>query len=74
MQSLSKLITNLITRVKNLYHTEPVVVLTAVASAVVFVAANFGIVVNETSLLSAFEYIVPLLLTGGVIRSQVTPA
>ena len=67
------IITNLVNYVKNLYATEPVVVYSAVAAAVVFVAANFGIVVNETSLLSALEYIVPILLGGVAARSLVSP-
>lgn len=65
--------TNLVNYVKNLYKTEPVVVFSAVAAAVVFVAANFGIVVDETSVLSALEYVVPILLGGAVARSKVTP-
>jgi hypothetical protein len=65
--------TNLVNYVVNLYKTEPVVVLAAVASAVVFVAANFGVVVDQTSLLSALEYIVPILLGGAVARSKVSP-
>jgi ABC-type Co2+ transport system permease subunit len=67
------IITNVINYVKNLYKTEPVVVLSAVAAAVVFVAANFGIVVDETSVLSALEYVVPILLGGAVARSLVSP-
>ena len=66
-------ITNVINYVKNLYHTEPVVVLSAVAAAVVFVAANFGVVVDETSVLSALEYVVPILLGSAVTRSLVSP-
>jgi hypothetical protein len=65
--------TNLVNYVVNLYKTEPVVVLAAVASAVVFVAANFGIVVDQTSVLSALEYIVPILGFGVVARYKVTP-
>ncbi len=64
---------NLVDRLVNLYKTEPVVVLSAVASAIVFLAANFGIVVNETSVLSALEYIVPILGLGVYARTKVTP-
>lgn len=66
-------IANVINYVVNLYKTEPVVVYSAVAAAVVFVAANFGIVVDQTSVLSALEYVVPILLTGVAARSLVSP-
>jgi len=66
-------IINVVNYIENLYKKEPVVVLTAVASAVVFVAANFGIVVDQTSVLSALELVVPILLGGVVTRSLVSP-
>jgi hypothetical protein len=72
-EEIMSVITNVVNYVKNLYNTEPVVVLTAVASVVVFVAANFGIVVDQTSVLSALELVVPILLSGAVARSLVSP-
>jgi len=55
------------------YQREPAVVLGAVASAVVFVAALVGVVVPQTDVLTALAYVVPIILGFLGIRSKVTP-
>ena len=58
---------------KNLWATEPAIVVSVIVSAIVAVFANFGIVVNEVSLETALLAIIPILLGGVVTRSHVTP-
>lgn len=67
-------ITNFVNAVKNLWATEPTRVIAAVTGAVVFVAANFGLVVQEASVTTAVAALLVILLGGEVTRSKVTPA
>jgi hypothetical protein len=70
---MSELIAKVVAAVKNLLATEPAVVYAAVASVVVFVAAHFGIVVDQTSVIEALAYVVPILLAGVGTRAVVQP-
>lgn len=58
----------------NVWHTEPARVVAVVSSAVVFVATNFGVVVQETNVTTAVTLLLTVLLSGEVIRSKVSPA
>lgn len=71
--TITNIISTIIARIKSLYTQEPAVVISAAAAAIVFVAANFGIVVDQTSVLSALAYVLPILFGGVIIRSKVSP-
>ena len=57
----------------NTYQDYPARTISAVASAVVFVAASQGIVVDESSVLEALAVVLPILLGGNVIHNRVSP-
>ncbi len=59
--------------VKKLWAKEPARVVSVVAAAVVFIAASLGVVLPHESVLSAVGFVLPILLGGEVIRSQVSP-
>jgi hypothetical protein len=56
-----------------IYDKEPARVLTLGAAVVVFLAAKFGVVVDEQSAKDALAYCLPVLLAGVGIRRKVTP-
>lgn len=64
---------NLIERLKQLWAKEPTVVLTTIVSAIVFVFAKFGIVINKADLLEAIGDILPIVFGGAALRAAVTP-
>ena len=55
------------------YQQYPARTISFVASAVVFVAASQGIVVDEVDVLSALGYVLPILLGGNAIHNRVSP-
>lgn len=59
---------------RKLWAKEPARVVSVVAAGAVFVCAKVGVVVPAQSVLSAVGFVLPLLLSGELIRSQVTPA
>jgi hypothetical protein len=67
-------VTNLVNVVKKLWATEPTRVISAVTGVVVFVAANFGLVVQEANVTTAVAALLVILLGGEVTRSKVAPA
>jgi hypothetical protein len=66
-------VTNLLEGLKKLWANEPIRVLTIVAAIATFIAAKFGIVVDQHSLLESLELVVPLLAAGEGGRALVTP-
>lgn len=65
--------TNLFSLLIKIWQTEPTRVVAVVTSAVVFVATNFGIVVQETKVTTAVMLLLTVLFSGEVIRSKVSP-
>ena len=55
------------------YDKEPARVIALGAALVVFLAAKFGLVVDEQSATVALAYVLPILLAGEGIRRKVTP-
>lgn len=74
LRGVGKVAKNLLEALRNLWKSNPARVVAFVASAVVFVAAKFGIVVPEQTVLEALAYIVPILFGGEVTRGLVSPA
>lgn len=73
MTKIKELLGRALASLKETWLMEPTRVLWFAASAIVFAAAKFGIVVNRASLLEALAFIVPLIVGGVVNRSQVVP-
>lgn len=63
----------LLDKLRYAYDRYPAQTLTAVASAVVYVAAWRGIVVEQQDALTAVGYVVPILLAGRVVHNKVEP-
>lgn len=66
--------TNLEALLNKAWQTEPARVISAVTGAVLFVATNFGFVVQETSVTTAVTILLGVLFSGEVVRSKVSPA
>jgi hypothetical protein len=64
---------NLLNALNNLWQKEPLRIIGAVTSAVVFVATNFGFVVQETSVQTAVALLLGVLFSFEIGRSKVTP-
>lgn len=64
---------NLIARLPGLIRREPVRAAAIIAAALVFLAAQFGIVLDESSTVAAVLFILPILGVGEVARGQVVP-
>lgn len=60
-------------RIQRLWRREPARVIAALAGAVVFVAANVGVIVDQQDALDALALTLPLLLGGEAIRGRVEP-
>ena len=58
---------------KNLWATEPTMVIAVLGAALMLAATQAGIVVAESTITEILAVVLPLLLGGG-IRSQVSPA
>lgn len=56
-----------------LYRSEPVLVYTYAASAIVAAASLAGVVVNQQSVLHVIETVIPILVGGHLARGRVTP-
>lgn len=56
-----------------LYRREPARINAAVVSAVVFLAAKFGVVVSEQDILTSVLVVLPIILGGERTRSKVSP-
>lgn len=63
----------LLERVRVVWQEEPARFVAGVVAAVVFVAARFGVVVDEQSLGAALLIVVPILLGGEVTHQHVPP-
>jgi hypothetical protein len=60
--------------VKQVYRDYPAMVNSALAAAVVFVAAKLGVVVDKQSAVASIAYALPIVLLGGVkTHRKVTP-
>ena len=64
----------MLTNLKALWHTEPTRVITLLTALVVFAAAKFGVLVDDHDVATALALVVPVVLGGETIRSQVSPA
>ena len=60
-------------RLKALWAKEPALITAALVSVIVYVAARAGVVVDPQSVTDALAYVLPILLGGGLVRSQVAP-
>jgi hypothetical protein len=60
--------------IRAIWTTNPVRCASVLAAAVVSLAAAFDVVLDEASVLELVALVVPLLLGGEVVRSQVSPA
>lgn len=71
---MTSILNKIIAAIREAWATEPVRVLTVVATVITFLAAKLGIVVDERSILEALEFVIPVLGLGFFARKQVTPA
>ena len=59
--------------IKALWLAEPARVAGYVAALIVFLAASFGVVVDEQSVVAAILYVVPIIIGTESTRAKVTP-
>jgi len=72
---LKKYLSAALTAARNLWHREPVRVTGSVASALLVVAAHFGLVLPKATVIEAVSVILPIVLGAGeVARARVKPA
>lgn len=64
----------LFAQAKALYAKEPARAISAVAGAIVFLAADAGIVLPDQSVIAALGFALPLIFGGEAIRSRVSPS
>lgn len=73
METVQVLVRRAVRAARGLYAREPVRVAAAVVSAVVFVAAKAGLVLDAQTTAVAAAIVLPILLGGEVARKKVTP-
>lgn len=56
-----------------IWRNNPVRVASIAAAGVVALASQFGVVLDEASVTETLALVVPILLSGQIARSQVTP-
>ena len=64
----------MLNKLKELWATEPIRVISVVVAVIAFVAGNFGVVVDEVSLVDSIVLALGALGVGQFARSKVTPA
>lgn len=71
---MSHIVNGALSTLRNAWDHEPAHVVSVGVSIIVFVCAKVGIIVPQQSVGAALALILPVLLGGALIRSQVTPA
>lgn len=61
-------------RIRALWVTEPVLVVSSLVAVIVFVLAKLGVVVDPQNVGEALTIALPILLGGAVARHKVSPA